>query len=742
MHFPFQLDEFQTQAIAAIDRNENVVARAHTGCGKTVIAEYGIFKAREKKRRVIYTSPLKSLTNQKYLQFRQKFPNERIGLLTGDKKIDPDAAIILQTAEILRNSIACGESMDDLECVIMDEAHFFNDPERGKVWEETIVELPKHVMIILLSATVAKPQVFANHVQVIRQRKTTLVSTEKRHVPLKYMVVSDMRGHDELRGSPLNNEAPLHIVYNGEFQEQNYSEYLRTYKQQLSKNLITSKSHRLNHLVSCLGIECMVPCIVFCFSRAKCQEYASQIHEVLIDHKERSNLERLARHYLHKWWHTLTTLETFNQLYQLMLKGVAYHHSGMLPIVKEFIEIAFEKNLIKVLFATETLAVGVNMPTRTVVFTQFTKPTHRQANRPLRADEFLQMAGRAGRRGLDVIGNVILFPLEEPPTALTLKNLIESGMPQMKTQFYLDDNTIFCKSPELLDRMFQQLEITPAVQRLNEELEEAKQHLEMYRGEHKDALESPCLEEYLQLTQKMSMARANQQKKIRNKLFKFKDNPNIHKYNNMQEYVNKVNTIQQEITALGSHLRIQWDLKHQFHLYFEFTGKRAQAARQIMEGNAMIIGGMLADRRLDNLTQSELLGWLAIFTENATIHRNDLRGRAIPLLIETNERFTTFQDYQERHNIDITPTWRDDYICYPMYDVVKRWAEGTEFREIASDIKYTGNFCKSMLRLINLVEQFKRAAQEIQAFRCINTLDNYEEAIMRDFICNDSLYFV
>lgn len=444
----YPLDGFQKQAIYAIQHDENVLVTAKTGSGKTLVGEYQIEHSLAKGRRVFYTTPIKSLTNQKFSDLKALYPS--VGIMTGDIKFCPNADVIVMTTEILRNLLfkrgtateSLGTtamlSMDGVDAVVFDEVHYINDPERGKVWEECIMLLPVEINLVMLSATIDSPEMFASWVGELKQRPVHLISTEHRVVPLKHCLPSGEVVMDE----------------KNKFHKEVYSAYIRRLKYEddeqrklaeavrgrekgdepVEKSVrVQSFIHRMNRCVESLSEKCLLPALFFVFSRRQCEQYASKIEHSLLSSKESAEVRSIVRFHLHR--HAdIESVSQYHALTGLLEKGVAFHHSGLLPLLKEIVEVLFAKGFVKVLFATETFAVGINMPTKTVVFTSYRKVTDGGDMRVLRTHEYIQMAGRAGRRGKDTEGLVLYLPAHRPESVEDVQAMMTGRSQQLESR--------------------------------------------------------------------------------------------------------------------------------------------------------------------------------------------------------------------------------------------------------------------------------------------------------------------
>ncbi|XP_067111688.1 LOW QUALITY PROTEIN: helicase SKI2W [Osmerus mordax] len=412
--WPFELDVFQKQAVLKLEAHESVFVAAHTSAGKTVVAEYAIALSQKHMTRTIYTSPIKALSNQKFRDFKATFSD--VGLLTGDVQLSPEASCLIMTTEILRSMLYNGsEVIRDLEWVIFDEVHYINDAERGVVWEEVLIMLPEHVSIILLSATVPNAIEFSEWIGRIKKKHIYVISTVKRPVPLE---------HNLYTGNSTKTQKEMFLLLDatGNFITKGYYAAVDAKKERTSKHAQsfgsknTSQNTSANQdrsvwlsLLHFLSQRQQTPVVAFTFSRTRCDDNARSLSSMDLT----SSVEKAEIHsFFQKSLSRLRGLD--RQLPQILLmrdllkRGIGLHHSGILPILKEVIEMLFSRGLVKVLFATETFAMGVNMPARTVVFDSIRKHDG-TGFRNLLPGEYIQMAGRAGRRGLDATGTVIIL---------------------------------------------------------------------------------------------------------------------------------------------------------------------------------------------------------------------------------------------------------------------------------------------------------------------------------------------
>lgn len=417
--FDFELDDFQKEAVKCIDESKSVVVCAPTGAGKTCIAEHAIHKALEENTRLFYTTPLKALSNQKFYDFGRKYGEGNVGLLTGDTSINREAPIVVMTTEVFRNMLyntnfgKVKDNLKDVKYVVLDEVHYMNDEQRGTVWEESIIYCPPSVQIIALSATVANSKQLCDWINTVHSG-TEHVYTDFRPVPLRYYYFDSSKPTEIL---------PL-LTPEGRLNKKIKPEKKMSFHSRQAKRQNTVKD-----IINVLHKKEMLPAIFFTFSRKKCDENMEKCSNLnLITNEE----AKLIREEINEFLKDHTYLEN-NKNLEYLYNGIASHHAGLLPAWKLLVERLFQKGLIKVVFATETLAAGINMPARTTVISAISKRTD-SGHRMLTANEFLQMSGRAGRRGMDKIGYVVIMGTQfQSPDEVA--SLVKSSSNPLESRF-------------------------------------------------------------------------------------------------------------------------------------------------------------------------------------------------------------------------------------------------------------------------------------------------------------------
>ncbi|KAJ4849927.1 Antiviral helicase ski2 [Turnera subulata] len=572
LKFPFELDTFQKQAIYYLEKGDSVFVAAHTSAGKTVVAEYAFALASKHCTRAVYTAPIKTISNQKYRDFCGKFD---VGLLTGDVSLRPEASCLIMTTEILRSMLYRGaDIIRDIEWVIFDEVHYVNDVERGVVWEEVIIMLPKHVNIVLLSATVPNTVEFADWISRTKQKKirvtgyehhaspvnydkhqillestlqfvlpADVISTTKRPVPLEHclfysgelykiceneaflpqglkaakdahkkkntsVVGGNMRsyaGHSAVRAGAHDQkrENPNRGKQNKHSGSPNLGSFSGNQNNGGGDSNWSSRRSEASiwlQLVNKLSKKSLLPVVIFCFSKNRCDKSADNMPGTdLTSSSEKSEIRVFCDKAFSRLKGSDRNLPQIVRVQSLLRRGIGVHHAGLLPIVKEVVEMLFCRGVIKVLFSTETFAMGVNAPARTVVFDTLRKFDGKEF-RQLLPGEYTQMAGRAGRRGLDKIGTVVVMCRDEIPKERDLRHVIVGSATRLESQFRLTYIMILhllrveeLKVEDMLKRSFAefhtQKNLPEQQQLLLRKLSQPDKTIECIKGE-------PSIEEY------------------------------------------------------------------------------------------------------------------------------------------------------------------------------------------------------------------------------------------------------
>lgn len=759
--FSYELDDFQKHACYRISRNENVFVCAKTGVGKTVPAIYGIHHSLKQNMKVVYTTPIKSLSNQKYKELTEKFNS--VGIMTGDIKFNPTAQCIIMTTEILRNILYNGNSnngdicIDEILCVIFDEVHYINNEDRGIVWEECMILLPPRINMILLSATIDKPEEFASWLGDLKQKPINLITKNKRIIPLTHYYY---------------NENQLVEIADNDGNFKNYDALKKIYN-------IEHINKLLNPFVKYLQNNELLPCLFFIFSRYNCEKYCKIITQQLITTEESCLVDKIFNTKLAKYKSLYEKTPQYIEIRSLLLKGICYHHSGVVPILKEIIEILFEQGLIKILFCTETFAVGINAPTKTAIFTRLSKFSENH-NRYLRTDEYLQMAGRAGRRGLDKTGTVIILPIEDIVEEKILRKMIVGKPACVTSKFYYTYQFILKiidnKSLDLNNFIETSLYNIDTIQNINScnyELDLLNKTIPTISKELQDIFNTfDNYDNNKQLLEDTFIKiKGNKLNKIKNELKKVENDVDFVKnYTLYKQHKIKIiekNKLLSQITYLKNYNKteinniIDFLLKNDYVTFNEsisvwnpiekisyidnynnlLLNIKGVIAKNINECNEILFTELLIHKYLHNLTPSEIVGVLGIFIEDKEeIYLNDLEipDNCRKTIIKINELAKTYSIKEDTLDLNIKSEWT---LHYGFVEPCYMWASGCTIYEIYNlcDL-HDGNFIRNIIRIDNLVENMKLICDIIEDYELLHKIQNIHDLLIRDQVTTESLY--
>ena len=777
--YSFELSNFQKNAIDSYLNGDNVFIAAPTGSGKTLPAEYAIKNAITNGKKAIYTTPIKTLSNQKFKEFTENFPEADVGILTGDIKYNPNGNILIMTTEILRNLLFNKKIQDisnrieieidlhkDFSLVVFDEIHYINDKDRGKVWEESIILLPDSIQIIMLSATVDNPVEFCDWVKTVKNRNIVLSSTNKRVVPLRHAIYTHylegfMRKTKLVeKCSKFNNNLTIFSDENDKFNKDVYQNIVHHLKQ---THMGLSRSHVYQELINYLTIHRLTPCIFFCFSRKKCEQQARSVSQSLCDNDEISQIKSIIDYNLRKCdnYESYIKLDQYIFLFNCLEKGVAFHHSGLLPVFKEIVEILYGKYLVKVLFATETFAVGVNMPTKTVVFTSLEKYTNDDF-RYLFTHEYLQMGGRAGRRGIDTEGLVILLPnLNQLPNIHTMDNLINGNSQTIQSKFTADykliikalltNNSInnIVKGSLLNSELDIQKEI------LNNELNDIKiPDTNFDKCIEYESLIEPPTNSFIKVSQSVIKKRRKTANKIKysdgfeelyNDYLKYK--PLFKKQKSIKDNLQSNNFIDNEIDTVIQILKQTGYIKDTTNLDECSVTLKGIISNEINECNELILTELIMSNYLDDIKYKELGALLSIFGDSKQLNRsgqtNQVTEAYCPYDYETyikfiNTSINKFTELENSKRLNVNYKWEINmYLIEPTF----KWLDGVEFEAITKEYGlFEGNLIKDFIRIYNLSAEVEKAAEILNKTNLQVEAAKIRDYIVRDIVNIESLY--
>ncbi len=800
--YSFPLSDFQKHAIEGIVNEKHVLVTAHTGSGKTLPAEFAIKHFHEKKKKVIYTSPIKALSNQKYYDFTQKFPDINFGLFTGDIKTNPEADVLIMTTEILMNYLFTQNHQgvsnvdfqinieEELGCVVFDEVHYINDEERGQVWEKTILMLPNHIQMVMLSATIDNPTGFAEWCETSGDKEVYLCSTSHRVVPLyHYGFFTTVEGLYKGIGKEMeqkvkkniNKLIPLQSDKN-KFDDAGYNLLRDLSKLHNEKRMHIKVPHVLNKLVTFLKNDGKLPAICFVFSRKKVESFAKMITVPLFhkDEDEPKNIARECETILRRLpnFKEYIELPEYTSLVSLLEKGIGIHHSGMIPILREIVELMISKNHIKLLFATESFAIGLDCPIKTAVFTDINK-FDGTGMRYLRSHEYTQMAGRAGRRGLDKIGYVVhlnncfSFPYNHD------YKLIMNGKPQQLVSKYrisyglilnLAKNGVINNFHEFSQKSMLNSEITSSLNAKKIELNNAKNKLDELM-EKQTMLKTPndiCIE-YIELKKNINYLRNKKRKEAERKIQQIEEtNKNIKNdivlYDLIEEYQESELKVQEDIYNILNGIRLETeticDIMQSKNLFdrdedlnFILTNKGKECSC-IAEIHPIILVEMMHEWEYFSLfTTTQLVGLLSCFTdikvsqeyrEDSINCKDNFLNKRIE---DLNQRYLKYFDMETSYEL-YTEYKYETALQYDLVDIVMKWSmceDELSCKQILQNDLYekdisVGDFNKALLKIVTISKEFMKMfemqdkVEELQKFSLI------EKYVLKYVATSQSLY--
>lgn len=758
--YAYPLDPFQKWAFDAINKHEHVLVTAKTGSGKTLVGEYQIKVSTERKKRVFYTTPIKSLSNQKFHDLKEL--GYSVGIMTGDVKFSPHADVVVMTTEILcnllyRNSdvgVAAALSLDDVDAIVFDEVHYINDPHRGKVWEQCLMLLPRHINLVLLSATIADAPKFAQWLVDIKKTNVHLISTTYRVVPLVHMV-----------GNRVILDATNH------FHSDAYKAWLRDLdllkkKEKEHSEMVASRRrdgydggpiergdtrkfsflHQMNELIRKMDL----PALFFVFSRFKCEKYANLVDSDLLTSSETASVRHILDFHLHRYPH-LQTSPQYHSLVSLLQKGVAYHHSGLLPILKEIVEILFSKGFVKVLFATETFAVGINMPTKTVVFTSYSKHTE-YGYRLLRTDEYIQMAGRAGRRGKDDKGIVYYLPDGDPATLAEVQQMMlgkqQSVSSKMDFGYDFLVKSLYGHGTDWKEILKTSYWYTQHLEWIGNLTRELKTLQDKQKAIPLQADMISELKTRVELEAAVHTSQNSKKKQAQRNLAQWKEEHSEKRWDMGWTFYEQWESLEFQIQSISGQIEKESDVIPHIEPKVEFLrehkfldSKLGLLASNIHEGHPLLMSTAFDQKLLHTLDRTNLVGALSVFLEGdgKSVTFDEIKLLSEDGLKSVKQLRTLAEEWKNSEPIlspegywDLHPYW---------VDVSVRWMNGEDMSLICQDYEiYEGNFVRAMLKLSNLLDEWIGMATLMQDLEQLELLRDVRQQIVRGPVVPDSLY--
>lgn len=800
---------FQKWAIEALIEGHHVLVTAPTGSGKSLPGEFALDFFHSKGKKTIYCSPIKALSNQKFYDFTHKYPHISIGLITGDIKCNTTADVLIMTTEILLNKLyqiksksnqvtptsAISFEMDienDLACVVFDEIHMINDESRGHVWENSIMMLPKHVQMIGLSATLDDPERFSlwlenrGEIENKSGKIVYLCSKKERAVPLThysfitvpngiFKAIKDKAVHEEIKA--IINKPFVIQSAKGDFNESHYYKMDKMLKLFESKNIRVKRHHAINQLAKHLFENNMTPALCYVFSRKQLEICAKEMNTEILedDSKVRYIVQKECEQIIRKLpnFQEYFHLPEYVNLINLLAKGVAIHHSGMMPVLREIVELLFAKGYIKLLFCTETVAIGLNLPVKTTIFTDINKHDGTQF-RTLHGHEYTQAAGRAGRLGLDTVGHVIhLNNLFRNVNSVSYKQMLKGSPQTLTSKFKISYNLLLNLldiGEENLSQFAKKSMITGEIDKEMSVLHSQMNVLQIEIEKMNNSITynktpTDVIEEYIKLLEDKPSSVNKKRKEIERKIQNIIDNyKTIENDKQILQKYNKKQIELQETQKDMEHLQKYTDTKINIILdllvsekFAERTEKeiilseKGRIASNLREINCLVFANVIENRIFDDLTSTQLISIFSCFT-NITVNE-DLKA-IVPfsedvkiqnIMCDIQNMYHYYSKKETEYQIN---TGTDYSIHFDLMDYVTQWCdcvcvEDCKFflQKIEKEKEiFLGEFVKALLKINNISTEMEKIAEITCNLPLLSKLKEISSLTLKYVVTNQSLY--
>ena len=792
---PFTLSPFQDKACDAIIKKQHVLVTAHTGSGKTLPAEFAIFYyVHILKKRVIYTSPIKALSNQKYKEFKEKFPNMEIGILTGDIKHNPEANVLIMTTEILQNhcfkqknrGLYLDFQMDmenELGCVIFDEVHYIDDVDRGTIWEQTMMMLSNNIPYVMLSATIGQKEIFAKWIETMSKKEVVICHHHERVVPLQFYeyfnvpnkYVENIKDKTKKKLFLDKSSQCLRVIKTPREYHYNVLQHTKKCIGEFHKDRYhVPQKFILNECLKELRDKDMFPSLLFVFSRKQVEHLANQITTPLyLEGEKDSYIEPFVRQKIvnsFSNWREYVSLPEYTMYIDLLEKGIGVHHAGMLPVFREIMEILYEKKFIKCLIATETFAIGLNMPTRTVLFHSLYKHDGTQM-RLLQSHEFTQMAGRAGRRNLDSVGHVILLTnIYDPPMESEYGRLFHGAPKVLKSKFRITYHLLLNYLHEYNEEDFVSMVQTSMmnndiekqiksseleINTLTKKYEESKNILDAFTFDAKS-----FFNHYDSLMEKMKNAKNKERKKIGRELRQIEENDSQKlKQKPLYDELKKTKELidQETKTKHYAESYIADQIRGLYNI-LQTNGFVDQELKPTQKGlNACYLHEVpcltFCDvyekyNKLNDYNEEDLLCLLSCFYDLKVKDdfKTHIPSRLKNELTYIDESIQTYTHQELQHQLYITCQY---HIQYDLMDYMKTWYKTVhnedQSRFFFDTLKqekdiFIGDFMKCCMKIVNMCNELKIFGENDENYAFVEKISIIQQNIQKNIVTNQSFY--
>jgi len=809
--YSYELHDFQKWCVEGLVTGNNVLICCPTGSGKTFGGEFAINYFHSKSKKIIYTTPIKALSNEKFHAFTYKYPHISVGLITGDIKSNPDADVLIMTTEILLNKLyqiksknstvnsSVSFEMDinnELGCVIFDEIHMINDENRGHVWEQSIMLLPSHVQLVGLSATLNDPEKFAfwletkGDISKPNEKEVYLTRKLERAVPLiHYSFISVTSTANKYIRDKTTQEYIKHIINKpliiqtekGVFNDTNYQDIHKTLKLFENNDIKVKRQFVLNKVSEYLVEHEMLPALCYVFSRKQLELCAEELTTNLLefDSKVPYIIDRECEQIIRKLpnYNEYLHLPEYINIVKLLRKGVGIHHAGLMPILREMIELLFSRGFIKILFCTETMSVGINLPVKTTIFTDVYK-FNGEINRLLYSHEYTQASGRAGRLGLDKVGHVIhLNNLFRYVDLVSYKQMM-NGKPQTLTSKFkisynlllnlldIGDNNLveFASKSMITDNLNSQMkELCSKMTNLESELDKGIQNLNT---------SIDIIREYNELIKNKSNVVNKKRKEIERQIkliedsnkflsrdkatydkFSLKDSELKHlqnQYNSLNSYFKSgvdivVNLLKEEEFVESNQTLLELNNNN---IKLTFLGR---IAAQIREIHCLVFAKLLQYKSFDNLSPKQLVSIFSCFTNIRVLDDfKDYTPKCDDKIVNSNilQIVNLYNSYKTKELSREINTGFDYEIHYDLLNYTEKWCDSENVEDCKVILQemgekkqiFLGEFVKALLKINNISSEFEKIAEMTGNILLLSNLKKIPNMTLKYVVTNQSLY--
>ena len=806
--YPYELHDFQKWCVEGVVTGNHVLICCPTGTGKTFGGDFAINYFHLKNKKVIYCSPIKALSNEKFHSFTNKYPHISFGLITGDIKTNPDADVLIMTTEILLNKLyqiksssptpnsSTSFEMDienELGCVVFDEIHFITDEHRGHVWEQSIMLMPSHIQMIGLSATLDDPEKFAfwletkGDISKSVEKEVYLTRKLVRAVPLVHYsfitVTNSVNKH--IKDKALQEEIKRHIDKpfiiqddKNVFNEINFQNNMRILKIFEKHDIRVKRQHVLNKVTEYLVEKEMLPALCYVFSRKQLEKCAEELTTNLLEFDSKipyiidRECEQIVRSKLSNYEEYLQLPEYINTV-KLLRKGIGLHHAGLMPVLREMVELLFARGFIKILFCTETMSVGINLPVKTTIFTDINK-YNGEIIRTLYSHEYIQAAGRAGRLGLDKVGHVIhLNNLFRNVDFISYKQMMNGKPQSLTSKFKISYNLLLnlldigdknlvefaSKSMFTCDLDKQLGELYTKITKSQAELDNINNIIQTLRT----PLE--IIQEFIELKKNVLITVNKKRKETERKINQIIDNnkfitQDVNNYLKISEKEKELNLLNDNYKKLNNYFHSGVSSVLQLLKEDGFISEQendiiltlnGKIASQIKELHCLVFAKLYSENRLNQLSAKQLIALFSCFTNIRVI--DDFRDnvpksndKTINIFInEVESMYNSYYDKEVSRNIK---TGFDYEIHYDLLNYVEQWCDTTNVEECKLILQnlsaekeiFLGEFVKAILKINNISSEFEKIAEMTGNITFLSKLREIPAMTLKYVVTNQSLY--